>query len=519
MKPALPKTTPKKPFRLLSLDGGGTWALIQGKALGAIYGDDTDGWAILDRFDLAVANSGGSLVLAMLLKGLTPREIVALFASPRERELIFERNRIVDRALGSLLGFGPRYHAPGKFNGLLDIFQRANGRWGKDFAALPLDLVAAGLNAERAQRGLGPFHFLITAFDFDAERSVFFRSDPNSAAAHFRGAPVPSIAGALHAATNAPVRYFNRPAQVEFSDGSAVNYWDGAVGGYNNPILAGVIEALAGDPARRDSMQVLSIGTASTRLPVVAPHWPGEVPWVVRRKPLRGLDSVRVVSDLTKLSAAIMTDRPEAAGYMAHIALGEPVATPEGAAAPEGAGADLAPGRASRIVRMSPMVQPRYAGLGEDRQPRWEPYPWFAEPSSAKGKTLFERLAKLDMDAVQDGEVQDIIRLADLWLDGKAPNQPVYSDDRLAPVIGQGWFGEALAAWRSLDMEPKPEPVPEPAPVREPVWPRLRAWFGRWRKRAAPAAPVPAVAMGPVTPIPKRTLASTAMAPGKAPVD
>src|SRR5690349_15403258 len=129
---------PNKPFRVLTLDGGGTWALIQAKALGAIYGEDADGWTILDRFDLAAANSGGSLVLAMLLKGMSPREIVALFRDRRERELIFERNKIVDRALGSLLGFGPRYHAPGKLNGLLDIFQRASGRWGAGFGALPL---------------------------------------------------------------------------------------------------------------------------------------------------------------------------------------------------------------------------------------------------------------------------------------------------------------------------------------------------------------------------------------------
>src|SRR5262249_29348273 len=142
MEPALPK----KLFRILTLDGGGTWALIQAKALGAIYGDETDGWTILDRFDLAAANSGGSLVLAMLLKGMNPAQIVALFRNRRERELIFDRNRIVDRALGSLFGFGPRYHAPGKLNGLLDIFQRSSGRWGKEFADLPLDLVAAGLN-------------------------------------------------------------------------------------------------------------------------------------------------------------------------------------------------------------------------------------------------------------------------------------------------------------------------------------------------------------------------------------
>src|SRR5262245_16666572 len=108
-----------KPYRMLSLDGGGTWALIQGKALGAIYGGDTDGWTILDRVDFAAANSGGALVLALLLKGMTPNEIANTFRDRRERSLIFEKNRIVDRALGGLLGVGPRYHAPGKFNGLM----------------------------------------------------------------------------------------------------------------------------------------------------------------------------------------------------------------------------------------------------------------------------------------------------------------------------------------------------------------------------------------------------------------
>src|SRR5688572_30611481 len=46
-------TMPSKPYRILSLDGGGTWALIQAKALGEIYGADTDGWTILNRFDFA----------------------------------------------------------------------------------------------------------------------------------------------------------------------------------------------------------------------------------------------------------------------------------------------------------------------------------------------------------------------------------------------------------------------------------------------------------------------------------
>jgi len=473
---------PSKPYRMLTLDGGGTWALIQGKALGAIYGGDTDGWRILDRFDFAAANSGGALVLALLLKGLTPNDIVNIFRDQRERSLIFEKNRIVDRALGGLLGVGPRYHAPGKFNGLMDIFARSRGRWGSEFAALALDLIAATLNLERAQTGRGPFHFLIAAYDFDAERTVFFRSNPNSAAAHFRGAPVPTLAGALHATTNAPVRYFNRPAEVEFADGAAVNYWDGAVGGYNNPIMAAVMEALATEPARRETMQVLSLGTSNTRLPVVAEDWPGTEPWVIRRKRLRGLDSVRVVSDLRRLTAAVMSDRPEAASYMAHIALGERLPAPGGDAV-----------TATRIVRMSPMVQPRHGGIGRNGLPQWVPYEWFGQASAQRGKTLFERLVALDMDAVNDDEVQDIERLADLWLEGNVPNQPIHSDDRFVPVIGHGAFGDALARWKALDRDSVPVPQIETAPAPRPSG--LRGSLRRFRDWIRPRDAVPA---GPV---------------------
>jgi uncharacterized protein len=52
-------------YRILSLDGGGTWALIQVKALIALYpgGAATPGLTVLNDFDLVAANSGGSIVL------------------------------------------------------------------------------------------------------------------------------------------------------------------------------------------------------------------------------------------------------------------------------------------------------------------------------------------------------------------------------------------------------------------------------------------------------------------------
>ena len=52
-----------QPFRILSLDGGGSWALIEVKALIALYGAGATGHEVLSHFDLAAANSGGSIVL------------------------------------------------------------------------------------------------------------------------------------------------------------------------------------------------------------------------------------------------------------------------------------------------------------------------------------------------------------------------------------------------------------------------------------------------------------------------
>jgi hypothetical protein len=49
-------------YRILSLDGGGSWALIQVKALIELFGPDKPGREILQDFDLVAANSGGSIL-------------------------------------------------------------------------------------------------------------------------------------------------------------------------------------------------------------------------------------------------------------------------------------------------------------------------------------------------------------------------------------------------------------------------------------------------------------------------
>ena len=54
---------------ILSLDGGGSWAIIQVMTLQKLYGDAAPGSHVLKNFDLVVANSGGSIVAAPSFSG------------------------------------------------------------------------------------------------------------------------------------------------------------------------------------------------------------------------------------------------------------------------------------------------------------------------------------------------------------------------------------------------------------------------------------------------------------------
>ena len=95
------------------------------------------------------------------------------------------------------------------------------------------------------------------------------------------------LAEAIHASSNAPVNYFNAPAEI-----GDRRYWDGAIGGYNNPVLAGVIEAAVNAERYGTSLseiKALSLGTGSVVLPL-AQGAPGD--FHVDRPDRRGWESV-----------------------------------------------------------------------------------------------------------------------------------------------------------------------------------------------------------------------------------
>lgn len=392
-------------YRILALDGGGTWALIQVKALIALYGENTSGRTVLQDFDLVAANSGGSIVLGGLVEDLKLGDLLAFFQDQTKRKSVFSPTPLFgDRALHDLTGMGPKYSAENKLPALQNAFPNCG--------TTLLDRVAAGVRRPGSNADV---HLLIVAFDYDRQSAAFFRSSPASGPSWGTGEEGDvTLAEAIHASTNAPVNYFDGPAT--FPD-RAGRYWDGAVSGCNNPVVAAVTEAIVKgqDPL---NLAVLSLGTATVALP-----WPQSgqegSPYV---KPMA--DS-GFVPDLRELATAILDDPPDIATFLAHVMTGG------------GVGLNKPPAD-SRIVRMNPLISPvKSAGA------------WTAPGSMSAAQFVY--LVKLDMDAVEQPQVDAISKYADLWVQDLAPNQPIrMNGDTLDLELGQARFQAAKAAWNAI---------------------------------------------------------------------
>jgi hypothetical protein len=395
------------PFRVLSLDGGGAWALIEVRTLMALYGEGATGHQVLRNFDLVAANSGGSLVLAGLVENLPLGEILQYFMDENKRRSIFSpTTSLGDAVLRSTLGIGPKYSA----NAKLPAIERLLPRTGDS----PL---AGSMKAVVGPSG-SPVHLLIVAFDYDRNRAVFFRSAPAAKPGWGEGQSAEvSLAGAVHASTNAPVNYFDAPAAIP---GAADRFWDGGIAGCNNPAVVAVVEALVLGHSPQE-IRVLSLGTASVALPLAAVGAPPS-PLAAPRP------NSSLVVDLKKLATAILDDPPDAATFIAH--------------AMTGGNAGLQPPVVSRIVRMSPLVSPLPAA-GDAWMP---PAGWSV--------AQFLYLCNIDFDAVVQSGVAYIDDYCTFWLDDRAPNQPIRMNgaafDPQHPEIGYATFSEASAAWRAL---------------------------------------------------------------------
>jgi len=391
-------------YRILSLDGGGSWALIQVKALIELYGRDprVTGHQVLADFDLAAANSGGSLVLGGLVEDLTLGDILGYFQDDTKRRSIFSPlSSLTDWAVRQATGLGPKYSAEAKLPAIEHLLPKSGDQ--------ALSRAAEGIRRAGATADV---HLLITAFDYDRNRSKFFRSAP-AGDGPFWGAGAAAgvtLAEAIHASANPPVNYFDGPATFPTRPG---RFWDGGITGCNNPVLAAVTEALALKQAPTNIV-ALSIGTGTVVLPLALA---GEAPSPYTQP----LTDQGLVTDLAKLATSILDDPPDVASYIAHVVTG--------------AGSGLSTPAASRIVRMNPLISP----IGE-------PGNWTAPEGMTAAQ--FNYLAKLPMDAIDQPQVDAISKFADLWVQNHVRNQPIrMNGDTLKRELGQESFADAAAAW------------------------------------------------------------------------
>lgn len=390
-------------YRILSLDGGGAWALIEVKALISLFGEAATGHQVLSEFDLVAANSGGSLVLGGLLKNMPLNELLDMFLDQRTRESIFSSlsNPAPLYALLRPFGIGPKYSTKAKLDGI-------TGALGNEFSCMCMPNVASTI----ARGARADLHILIVGFDYDLKRAVFFRS-ASTGQKNVLGngsASSATIAEAIHASTNAPVNYFDEPAE---SENGRRRYWDGAIAGYNNPTLAAVTEAVVLKNKLQD-IAVLSLGTGAVVLPPSDDR--NEPPYT------QSPSETGLFADIGKLATSIVDDPPDAASFIAHVM----TASTQPALAPN----------ESRIIRMNPLVSPV-----KNTDGKWT-FP------TGLSRSEFETLCTLDMDAVEQGQVNLLVKFADLWLQGCVANQPIRMDGTtLEPEIGYRTFNDAKNAW------------------------------------------------------------------------
>lgn len=430
----------QRAFRILSLDGGGSWALLQVMALARIYGPATRGRDVLADFDLVAANSGGSLTLGGLL---TDKSLHAIlhenFLDEAQRRKVFARlpfqlddgkkplRSIWNRFMQRVASVGAKYRTDAKLVGLRGLLDPVGDR---TLPALHAEVAAA--------KGRAP-HLLIVGFDYDRKRAKFFRSNTASLAGSSPsiafGANLrrdlsprnprhePTLAEAIHASSNAPVTFFMTPAEV-----GEDRYWDGAIGGYNNPVLAAVTEAKANRKHHPGAeIHVLSLGTGAVMRPPPSSGRASDP-----RLHCEERQEPTLLGDLKQLAMAILDDPPDSATFTAHVLLGQPL--PDLTATPP-----IQPPVSGTVVRMSPLIRPVRASVDA----KW---------TLPAGLDIEDFLAieKLELDAIDSEDVQRLVHAGELWLNDRLANQPIRENKDYECQVGHATFSRALAAWREL---------------------------------------------------------------------
>lgn len=410
-------------FRILSLDGGGTWAIIQLLTLREYYGGEAKGHNILQEYDLVIANSGGSIVLAALCCNWSLQETLALFEEPDNVKQIFYRNRLYasyfPAFLSNILGVGPKYSARKKHEAFKKFFP---------------SLVNQPMKALPDTIGKPSLKLIVCTYDAIHNRAKFFRSYPSYDGQY----DSVDLVEAIHGSSNAPVNYFDFPAEISVQKNGAPQVrnfyaWDGALGGFNNPIAAGLIEAMNLGQAL-DTISLISLGTYNkTMSQALRTRFKG---WIYGLKKFpRSPLAIKnfLVATTSNLAKSILYVPPDWANYVAYVLrFNHKLARAHNK------------GNMEQFVRMSPLIhlQPKYMKVRNGR----------GAPSDVE--QLINNLYKLDMDLRQKKDIQLVIDCFEAWKKGEILNQPIRGsfkdNNELIHEIGHATFAEAMAAWKGM---------------------------------------------------------------------
>jgi uncharacterized protein len=423
-------------YKILSLDGGGAWALIQARILQDLYGD-LHGQEILREFDMAIANSGGSMVLAAMVSNLKMSEIISVFTNEADRKEVFSKLSLwenVGMKILRIFNVGAKYSAARKLTGLENILMKYTNTKDKN------DLLVNQPMSKIPSIVGGKFpDLIICGYNYFTERASFFRSNLLSKTDDFRNVKYDiSMLHAIHASSNAPLNYFDAPAIIKTG---VVNtqlkthawYWDGAVGGFNNPIMAGLVEAMTNTNKNTGSdYRILSVGTAVGRKPIIVGYDEGtqeqQLIYQANKKNRLVLaqEEFGFKNDLSKMAQSILADPPDAASFVAFSVL-KP---------------DLE--NNSCIVRINPCINPVLNSANNKYE---VPTAW------GKGEDSFITLLEMDMDAVAQDEVNLIVELCDKFIvedenKDAISNQFIRGDSNSKKHIGYGSYALAKKNWK-----------------------------------------------------------------------
>jgi uncharacterized protein len=394
-------------YKILSLDGGGSWSIMQLLTLKEKYGN-IKGHEILKEFDMVIANSGGSIILAALVENWNLDEALSLFKEKKNREQIFSKNSFWERYFPiDILGqkFGPRYSTKRKGEALKRLFPNTDKF---QMEELP------------AYVGNPKIKFIVSTYDALNNKAKFFKSYHNTR--NYIHDSV-RLTQAIHGSSNAPVLYFDFPARFK-AKSSEIFYelWDGALGGFNNPVVAGIIEALNSGISLNE-IKIISIGTGNKTMSIKEKENFYKLKQLTIKERSKKWRFWRWKFQLKYLKLTILNQAktilyqpPDWANYVALMFLKQ----------------SSLENINNSFIRLSPIIH-------------------IDSHTNNSVISLLEKLYNLDMDITNDEDFQILTEGFIQWKNGLINNQPIDyhigRDNELIYIHGDKKFSDAMAKW------------------------------------------------------------------------